>query len=107
MDVLATLLYWCRDQESEEPIVYCDPLNNPSTVNLKALGDLGIRHISEVAPDHFLIINNDRHHVLHIPMQPNETICGFYVMLTIRMMVEEFIQGYGSTDFVSMAQALV
>ena len=43
----------------KSPIVYCDPLNNPPTVNLKALGDLAIRHISEVASDHSCIISTN------------------------------------------------
>ena len=80
------------------PIVYCDPLKNPLTVSLKALGNLVICHILKVVPDH-CIISNDQHHVLHILAQPNEIDCEFYVMLTIRMMVEEFIQGYKSTYF--------
>jgi hypothetical protein len=87
------------------PIVYCDLLNNPPTVNLKTLGDLVIRYISTVAPDH-CIISDECHHVLHIVTQPNGTDCGFCVMLTIWMMVEEFIQGSDSTDFVSMARVL-
>ena len=73
--------------------------------SLKTLGDLAVRDISTVAPDHY-IINDERHHVLHILTQPTGINCGFYVMLTIWMMVEEFIQGSDSTDFVSMAQVL-
>ena len=84
------------------PIVFCDPLNNHPTIGMKTLGDLVVRHISSATHDH-CIINNKRFHVLHIPTQPNGTDSGYYVMQPIRMLVEEFIQGFEYDDFVSMA----
>ena len=84
------------------PIVFCDPLNNHLTADMKTLGDLAVHHISSVAHNH-CIINNERFHILHIPTQPNGTDCGYYVMQTIQMLIEEFIQGFESDDFVSMA----
>ena len=38
---------------------------------------------------------------MHIPTQPNGWDCGFYVMKTIQMLVEEFILGWISPEFVS------
>ena len=82
-------------------VVFCDPLNNPASNSFAALGDLAVKHISTCPRDH-LIIRSRLHHELRIPRQPNGTDCGFYVMQTIRMLVEEFIQGLGSPDFVSI-----
>ena len=83
------------------PIVFCDPLNNHPTVDMKTLGVLAVRHISSATHDH-CIISDERFHVLHILTQPNGTDCGYYVMQTIQMLVEEFIQGFESSYFVSI-----
>ena len=100
LDEDVVVSYRSQCQEGKEPNCFCDQMNNHPTTGIKTLGDLVVRHISSTMCDH-CIINDERHHVLHILTQPNGTDCGFYVMLTIWMMVEEFIQGYDSADFVS------
>ena len=90
------------DAKVRRPIIFCDLLNNHPIVGKKTLGDLVVRHISFATHDH-CIINNERFHVLHIPTQTNGTDCGYYMMQTIRMLVEEFIQGFEYDYFVSMA----
>ena len=89
------------DAKVRSHIIFCDPINNHPTAGMKTLGDLVVRHISSATHDH-CIINNERFQVLHIPTQPNGTDCGYYVMQTIRMLVEEFIQGFESDQFVSI-----
>ena len=82
-------------------VVFCDPLNNATTGNVRSLPELAIRTISSEPPDH-TIVSEGRHHVLHIPTQPNCWDCGFYVMKTIQMLVEEFLRGWISPTFVSV-----
>ena len=82
-------------------IVFRDPLDNHLTACMKTLGDLVVQHISSTMHDH-CIINNERFHILHILTQPNGANCGYYVMQTILMLVEEFIQGLESGQFVSI-----
>ena len=48
------------------------------------------------------VVFYDPLHILHIPTQPNGWDCGFYVMKTIQMLVEEFLRGWISPDFVSV-----
>ena len=60
---------------------------------MRTLGHLVVWHSYSTIHDH-CIINDERFHVLHISTQPNGTNCGYYVMQTIRMLVEEFIQGF-------------
>ena len=68
-------------------VVFCDPLNNEVTGTLKSLADIAME---------------GWYHVLHIPTQPNGWDCGYYVLNYIQMLVEEFIQGLTSSDFVSI-----
>ena len=89
------------DAKVRSPIIFCDPLNIHPTTRVRTLGDLAIRHISSRTHDH-CIINNGQFHELRIPTQPNGTDCGYYVMQTIRMLVEELIQGFESDQFVSI-----
>ena len=89
------------DAKVRSPIIFCDPLNNHPTTRVRTLGDLAIRHISSRTHDH-CIINDGQFHELRIPTQPNGTDCGYYVMQTIRMLVEELIQGFESDQFVSI-----
>ena len=66
-----------------------------SNIALRALGAL-----DEDAANSY---SDEQFHVLHIPTQPNGTDCGYYVVQTIRMLVEEFIQGFESNYFVSIS----
>ena len=61
-------------------VVFCDPLNNATTGNVRSLTELVIRIISSEPLDH-TIVYEGRHHVLHIPTQPNCWDCGFYVVV--------------------------
>ena len=82
-------------------VVFCDPLNNAATDNVRRMAELAIREISSEPLDH-TIVPEGQHHVLHIPTQPNCWDCGFYVMKTIQMLVGEFLQGWISPTFVSV-----
>ena len=84
-------------------VVFCDPLNNAATGNVRSLAELAIQTISSEPSDH-TIVAEGRHHVLHIPTQPNCWDCVFYVMKTIEMLIEEFLRGWISPTFVSVIQ---
>ena len=55
------------------------PLNTSSSLSLKTLGDMDVRHSWSVPQDH-CIITDGRHHVFLILSQPNVTNCGYYMM---------------------------
>ena len=94
----------CKDvTELTSKVVFCDPLNNAATDNVRSQAELAIQTIS-YEPSNHTIVAEGRHHVLHIPTQPNCWDCGFYVMKTIQMLVEEFLQGWISPTFVSVIQ---
>ena len=98
---------WTKMQEKvsklTSKVVFCCPLNNATIGNMRSLVEFVIRTISSEPSDH-TIVSEGRHHVLHIPTQPNCWDCGFYVMKTIQMLVEEFLQGWISPTFVSVIQ---
>ena len=83
------------------PVVFIDPMNNPATRELKSLAEMAITKVTSTDADHNIIPEN-RYTEIHIPTQPNGTDCGYYVMQTIRMFVEEFAYGLKSPNFVSI-----
>ena len=83
------------------PVVFIDPMNNPATRELKSLAEMAITKVTSTVADHKIIPEN-RYTKIHIPTQPNGTDCGYYVMQTIRMFVEEFAYGLKSPNFVSI-----
>ena len=82
-------------------VVFCDPLNNAATGNMQSLAQIAIQTISSESSN-YTIVSKGRHHVLHIPTQPNGWDCGFYVMKTLQMLIEEFLRGQISLTFVSV-----
>ena len=79
-------------------VVFNDPLNNEVTGTLCSLVDIAIRKIFSASEDHEIVLEG-RHHVMHIRTQPNGWDCGFHIMKTIQMLVEEFILGWISLEF--------
>ena len=82
-------------------VVFCNPLNNVTTSNVRSLAELAMQPNSSETSDH-TIVSEGQHHILHISTQPNCLDCGFYMMKTIHMLVEEFLWGWISPTFVSV-----
>ena len=76
-------------------------MNNPATRELKSLAEMAMTKVTSIGTDHNIKPEN-RYTEIHIPTQPNGTDCGYYVMQTIRMFVEEFAYGLKSPNFVSI-----
>ena len=91
----------CRCYDSDEPCALLWSIYD-AIGTLKRLAKMTIRTIYGGNNDH-CIVTNDRHPEVHILTQPNGWDCGYHVMQTIEMLVEEFIQGFESHTFVSMA----
>ena len=71
-------------------LVHHKPLNNEAIGTLHSLANIGFRTISSAREDHNIVLAG-RHRVLHIPTQPNGWGYGYYMMKTIHMLVEEFM----------------
>ena len=80
-----------------------NPLTNGPIGTLKNLAYMVIQTIYSASTDH-CIVTEGRHHVLHIPTQLNGWDYGYYMMWSIQILVEEFIQEFRSLDFLSMTQ---